>query len=188
MSSLVVVTYPDEHRAAEVMATLQRLHGEYLIDLADGCVVTKDKRGHIKLHQTQHLSAEGAKAGTAWGALIGGLFALPFIFVPGVGALAMVAATTGVGAASGAIAGHFADIGIDDKFMKELSAQMPPSSSAVFVLVKAAKVEEVLPEVAKYGGTVLHTNLAPDAEQKLQDALAKAVEGGPASSSGPASS
>ena len=72
--------------------------------------------------------------------------------------------------------------------MKELSAQMPPTSSAVFVLVKAAKVEEVLPEVAKYGGTVLQTNLAPDAEQKLQDALAKAAEGGPAASSGPASS
>ena len=75
MSSLVVVTYPDEHRAAEVMATLQRLHGEYLIDIADGCVVTKDKRGHIKLHRIQHLSTEGAKEGTAWGVLLGALFA-----------------------------------------------------------------------------------------------------------------
>jgi uncharacterized membrane protein len=187
MSSLVVVTYPDEHRAAEVMATLQRLHGEYLIDIADGCVVTKNKRGHIKLHQIQHLSTEGAKAGTLWGVLIGSLFALPLIFIPGVGALAFVAATTGVGAATGAIAGHFTDYGIDDKFMKELSAQMQPNSSAVFVLVKAAKVEEVLPEVAKYGGTVLQTNLAPDAEQKLKDALAKAAESGPAAAGGPAS-
>jgi uncharacterized membrane protein len=173
MSNLIAITYPDEHRAAEVLATLKRLHSEYLIDLADACYLTKDKRGHLKLHQGQSLAGEGAKEGTQWGAIIGMLLSLPFIFVPGLGMPLLVATAggAGIGAVSGAIAGHFSDIGVDDKFAKQLGEQLQPNSSAILALVKAAKVDDVLPEVAKYGGTVLHTTLAPDAEAKLQAIL-----------------
>ena len=51
MTDLVAITYPDEHRAAEVVATLRRLQHEYLLDLEDSCVVTKDAQGKIKLYQ-----------------------------------------------------------------------------------------------------------------------------------------
>jgi uncharacterized membrane protein len=183
MSDLIAVTYPDEHRAAEVLATLQRMHAEYLIDLADACYLTKDSRGRLKLHQSISLTGEGAKDGTAWGAVVGLLFSLPFVFVPGFGlaALATTAATTGVGAATGAIAGRFTDIGIDDNFAKQLGAKLQPSTSAILVLVKAAKVDEVLPEVSKYGGTVLRSTLAPDAEAKLQAALTAGAAAPPTS-------
>jgi uncharacterized membrane protein len=93
----------------------------------------------------------------------------------------------GIGAVSGAIAGHFSDIGVDDKFAKQLGEQLGPNSSAILALVKAAKVDDVLPVVAQYGGTVLHTTLAPDAEAKLQQILtegeqaARAAQGGAAS-------
>jgi uncharacterized membrane protein len=179
MSNLIAITYPDEHRAAEVLATLKRLHAEYLIDLADACYLTKDKRGHLKLHQGQSLTVEGAKEGTQWGAIIGMLLSLPFIFVPGVGMPLLVATAggAGIGAVSGAMAGHFSDLGVDDKFAKQLGEQLQPNSSAILALVKAAKVDEVLPEVAKYGGTVLHTTLAPDAEARLQAILTEGAAG-----------
>jgi len=45
MSELVVVTYPDEYKAAEVLAALQRLQKELLIDLEDAAYVTKEKDG-----------------------------------------------------------------------------------------------------------------------------------------------
>ena len=51
MANLVAIVYPDQHRAAEVMATLRRLQSEYLIDLEDACVVVKDEAGKIKLHE-----------------------------------------------------------------------------------------------------------------------------------------
>ena len=50
MANLVAIVYPDQHRAAEVRATLERLQHEYLIDLEDACVVVKDEAGKIKLH------------------------------------------------------------------------------------------------------------------------------------------
>lgn len=52
VSELVVVTYPDEYRAAEVLAALQRLQKELLIDLEDAAYVTKEKDGKMKLHET----------------------------------------------------------------------------------------------------------------------------------------
>jgi uncharacterized membrane protein len=58
--------------------------------------------------------------------------------------------------------------------MESLRAQMKPGSSAIFVLVRKSTPDKVIPEVAKYGGTVVQTNLSDDAEKKLQDALDKA--------------
>jgi len=42
MAYLVAIVYPDEYRAAEVMATLKRLQSEYLLDLEDACRVTSN--------------------------------------------------------------------------------------------------------------------------------------------------
>jgi uncharacterized membrane protein len=81
--------------------------------------------------------------------------------------LAGVAVGTGVGA----LVGHFKDYGIDDTFIRKLSAGMQPSTSALFILFRDANQERVLPEISKYGGTVLRTSLAPGAEQRLQAML-----------------
>jgi uncharacterized membrane protein len=48
---------------------------------------------------------------------------------------------------------------------------MTPNSSAIFVLVRNVTVDKVVPEISKYGGTVLRTSLSDDAEQRLQAAL-----------------
>jgi uncharacterized membrane protein len=58
-----------------------------------------------------------------------------------------------------------------DSFIKDLAAKLQPGSSALFVLVRKATPDKVLPEVSKYGGTVLHTSLSNDAEARLQAAL-----------------
>ena len=79
MSDLIVVTYPDKFRAAEVTATLARLQVEHLIDLEDTCYVVKEGEGKVKLHQSVNLTAEGALSGGFWGMLIGMLFLNPLL-------------------------------------------------------------------------------------------------------------
>lgn len=172
MSDLVVVTYPDEYRAAEVLAALQRLQGKLLIDLEDAAYVMKDKDGKFKLHQTVPLTkigaASGLASGTFWGMLIGLLF-----LQPAVGALAGAA----VGAASGAISGKLSDYGIPDDFIKQLGQNLQSGSSALFVLVRRVTADKVLAEIKQYGGTVLHSSLSGEAEAKLQSALAAGARG-----------
>lgn len=159
MAHLVAIVYPDEFRAAEVMAALKRLQSQYLLDLEDACIVTRDKeKGKIKLHQAVNLTAAGAASGAFWGTLIGMLFLMPL-------------AGLAVGAAAGALSGKLSDYGINDEFMKSLSAKLEPGSSAIFMLVRRATVDKVEPELAKFGGQVLYTNLSNEGEEKLQKLL-----------------
>jgi uncharacterized membrane protein len=72
-----------------------------------------------------------------------------------------------IGAASGAISGQFSDYGIDDQFVKDLSAKMQPGHAALFVLIRRSTPDRVLAEMKQFGGTVLRTNLSNDAEQRL---------------------
>jgi len=158
MADLMAITYPDEHRAAEVLATLKRLQHEYLIDLEDACVVTKDAQGKVKLHQSVNLTTTGAVSGAFWGSLIGLLFLMPL------GGLA-------IGAAAGALSGALSDYGIDDDFIRQLSAQMTPGSSAIFLLIRKVTADKVEPELAKFGGKILYTSVSKEMESKFQAML-----------------
>lgn len=164
MSDLIALAFEDEHRAAEVLNTLHRLQAEHLIDLDDAVVVVKNREGRLKLHQTHDLSAAGAAGGAWWGLLLGIIFSLPVL---GPGALALPFLGALAGAAGGAIGGHFSDIGIDDRFIREVSAKLQPGSSAIFILVWKATLDEVLPELGRFEGTILHTSLSKEADEKL---------------------
>ena len=158
MSTLVVIGYKDLHQAEEVRLKLWKLQKDYLIDLEDAVVATKDAEGKIKLHQAVNLTASGAVSGGFWGSLIGLIFLNPLL------GLAM-------GAAAGAVSGALTDVGIDDTFMKELAATMQPGSSVLFVLVRKSTPDKVLEEIQGTGGRVLKTSLSHEDEAKLQAAL-----------------
>jgi uncharacterized membrane protein len=158
MSTLVVVEYPDQYRAAEVLASLRRMQAQYLIDLEDACYITKDDKGKLKLHQNTSLAGAGAAFGGMWGMLIGLLFFMPFLGLA-------------IGAGLGALTGKLSDYGIDDKFAKQLTSSMEPNTSAIFVLVRKSTPDKVVPELARFGGTVMQTSLPKETEEKLQEAL-----------------
>ena len=58
--------------------------------------------------------------------------------------------------------------------MKKLGEGFKPGTSALFILVRKATPDKVVAEIKKYGGTVLHTSLSHDQEEKLQAALNEA--------------
>lgn len=163
MGTLVVIGYDDPFKAQEVLLMLAKLQKDYLIDLEDAVVAVKDDKGKIKLHQALNLTAVGAVSGGFWGSLIGLIFLNPI--------LGMAA-----GAAAGAISGALTDVGIDDKFMKELAGQITPGSSALFVLVRKSTPDKVLDEIKGTGGKILKTSLSHDDEAKLQAALSAAKQ------------
>jgi uncharacterized membrane protein len=158
MSTLAVIAYDDQFKAEEVRLKLRKLQAEYLIDLEDAVVVTKDAGGKIKLHQAINLTAAGAVSGGFWGTLIGMIFLNPLLGMA-------------IGASTGAVSGALSDVGINDQFMKDLAATLQPGSSALFVLVRKATPDKVLEELKGSGGTVLRTSLSHEDEAKLQAAL-----------------
>lgn len=158
MSDLIVIAFDDPHRAEQVRAELRTLQREQLIDLEDAVVARRKANGDVSLDQTHNITAQGAATGGFWGTLIGLIFLSP-LFGLGAGVLA------------GAAAGALTDVGIDDRFMKELSSTLRPGSSALFVLVRKATPDRVLENLHGYGGTVLRTSLSHEDEERLQRAL-----------------
>ena len=72
MSDLIVIGYPDEHRAHDVWAELVKLGHDYLVDLEDAAIIWRDENG--KVHVTtpaHHAVAKGTVSGLFWGTLIG---------------------------------------------------------------------------------------------------------------------
>ena len=53
-----------------------------------------------------------------------------------------------------------------------MASAIPPGGSALFVMARNTDQEQVLPEMAKFGGTVLKTNLTTEQQQALEEALA----------------
>lgn len=161
MSTLVVIGYDNEFKADEVRLTLMKMQKDYLIDMEDAVVAVKNQKGKVRLHQAVNLTAAGAVSGGFWGTLIGLIFLNPLLGFA-------------VGASAGAVSGALTDVGIDDKFMKELAAAMQPGSSTLFVLVRKATPDKVLDEIKGTGGKILKTSLSHDDEAKLQAALSAA--------------
>jgi uncharacterized membrane protein len=158
MSTFVAIAYDNPHKALEVRLELVKAQEEYLIDLEDAVVAVKNAHGRVKLHQAVNLTAAGAVSGGFWGTLIGLLFLNPLLGLA-------------AGAGAGAISGALTDVGINDDFMKQLAEKLQPNTSALFVLVKQATPDRVVPRIRQYGGTVLQTSLTHEDEQKLQTAL-----------------
>ena len=162
MSDLVAIVYPTEAKAEEVRTRLLNLQKEYLITISDAVIAVKAENGNIKLNQLVNTTATGAITGSFWGLLVGVLFLNPIIGVA-------------VGAASGALGGALSDFGINDSFMKELSASLHTGNAALFVLIKNMTADKVLKEIKDAGGVVLKTSLDETKEKILRDALASAA-------------
>lgn len=138
-------------------AALAKMQSQYLIEMEDAVVVTRDAKGKVQLHQAMNLTAGGAVGGAFWGTLIGMLFLNPLL-------------GTAIGAGAGALSGKLSDIGINDQFMKDLGATFTAGSSALFVLVRKSTPDKVLDGLKPFAGKgrVLQTSLTKDKEEELR--------------------
>jgi uncharacterized membrane protein len=162
MSNLVAIAYPDRETAEQVRRTLIEMQKEHIIELDDMVVVTRAEGGKVKLHQAVSIASAGAAGGALWGGLIGLLFLAPVFGMA-------------VGAAAGGASGALTDIGVDDKFMKELGTHLDEGSAALIVLVRKSTPDKVLPRIKEYGGHVLQTSLNEAGEESLRTALGEPV-------------
>ena len=160
MANLIAVTFDDTKTAFDLRAALTELQSEYLIEMEDIVVVTREENDKVKLHQPVNLTAAGATGGSFWGLLIGMFFLNPLLGVA-------------VGAGAGALSGKLTDIGINDDFMKELGKGLPEGGAAVFVLVRKATADKIIDRLEPFRGKgkVLQTSLTKDSEEELRTLL-----------------
>jgi uncharacterized membrane protein len=64
------------------------------------------------------------------------------------------------------------DFGIDDKFMKDVAAAIPPGGAALFLLVRKMTTDKVLEGLKGVGGVVLRTSFDKSKEDAIRAAIA----------------
>jgi uncharacterized membrane protein len=161
MADLVEITFPSEEKAEQVRQKLLDMQKEYLIELADAVIAVRQPNGRVKLNQLFNPTASGAVSGTLWGALIGMIFLMPL-------------AGAAIGAASGALGGALADVGINDRFMRDAAQSLQSGDAALFLLVRKMTTDKVLAALQGEGGTVIRTSFDESKEEALRAALASA--------------
>ncbi|MFC2053049.1 DUF1269 domain-containing protein [Chloroflexota bacterium] len=155
MSDLIVLTFKNETGAAEMRDTLVSLQKQKIVTLEDAAVVVRRQDGKVKVKQAVSLVGAGALGGAFWGMLIGLLFLAPWLGLA-------------IGAATGALSGKFTDVGVDDKFIKEVGEAIEPGNSALFLLVSEATPDKLEDELKKFDAQVYQTSLSKEDEARLK--------------------
>ncbi len=160
MNNLTVLAFDNATRAFELRDALVKLQGESLFDLADAVVVSRDVAGKVQLHPAASLVAGCASAGSVAGLIVGAIFMLP-----GVG--------SAVGAGIGAIVGALSNLGVDDRFVKDLGATLTPGTSALALLGSQAKLDDLGERVGPLlkGCTLLRTTVNTERQAEIRKLL-----------------
>ena len=160
MSDLIAITYDDQASGRAAFDALPEMQKMEILTLEDAALAYKDEKGKVKVKQTLENQRTGSLAtwGFFWGFFIGLLFGGPLFWGLATALL-------------GAILGKTTDLGIDNKFIKEVGNSLEPGGSALFLLIAKATPDKVLPEMEKFGGHVYQTSLSDEDEENLRKVL-----------------
>ena len=140
------------------------------VKIVDAAVVDRTKRGRIKVHQTRDRGAlkSGTRGGTI-GVVVGALVLGPAGAVVGGAA----------GSVLGGLRGKIHDTGIDDKFMKEVAAEIEKGKSALFVQYEgnwSGSIGVVEQSIKDHNAMLFHSSLPADKARALQMLVVPAIE------------
>ena len=156
MASLTVFKFPAVEGAEAALSTLESLQKQQLITILDAATVSwpADKQ-KPRTRQLHNLAGVGALSGAFWGMLFGLLFFIPFM-------------GAAIGAAVGALSASFADVGIDDNFIKEVREKVTPGTSALFLMSSGAVLDRVSEAFKGQSFELIASNLSTDQEERLK--------------------
>lgn len=158
MSNLIVLTFDDMEQAGQAFEALKKAQSGGHLKIDDAAVIVKDESGKIDVKNT-------LDTGVKWGAVGGGVLGLLLagLFFP-VAGLAL-------GALGGALVGKSLDLGVDKKFVEDVTETLKPGSSALFVIGSAEHKDVVAGALRPFKGTVYQTTLPTEGVEALKDAL-----------------
>jgi uncharacterized membrane protein len=161
VATLTVWKFPTAYGAEQAEATALSLQKQQLINVHDAATVSWEAgKKKPRTRQASSLTGAGALGGSFWGLLFGLIFFVPFLGLA-------------IGAGLGALAGSMSDVGIDDKFIKEVRDQVKPGTSALFILTSDAVQDKVRDAFAGQQAELISTNLSNEQEAALREAFAE---------------
>ena len=157
MSNLVVLTFDNETDARDALKSLREMEKMGQVSIEDTAVVVKDRSGKVKVDNEVSGAVET-------GAVVGGTLGLMISFLFPVAGIA-------IGLGGGALVAKLMETGVDGNFVKDLSNELQPGTSALFIVGRGSNHAVVLRALEPFKGTVYQTTLDPDLENELKRVL-----------------
>jgi uncharacterized membrane protein len=158
MSNLVVLTFDDTHQAGEAFEALKKAQSSGYLKIDDAAVIVKQESGKVDI---KNQLDTGVKKGAVAGGLLGLLLASVFFPLAGLA----------IGAIGGALVGKALDLGVDQKFVRDVTETLTPGTSALFVIGSSTHPEAVLAVLRPFQGTIYQTSLPTESMEALHEAL-----------------
>jgi uncharacterized membrane protein len=150
MSDLIVLAFANEADTLKMRDKLFELKQERLIQLADAVFAVRKPDGKMKVKHEVGLVESGA---------CGGLL-LDFVFWISWNEIVTGAATNS--------SNNLQDyIGLDDKFVEEISTTIEPGHAALFLLAATFSEDKVMDQLQDSNGTILKKSLSKEDEAML---------------------
>jgi uncharacterized membrane protein len=161
MPNLVVITFEDPEQAHQVLEVLRNEEHHHQISLDDTAIVVKGEDGSVEVDNEVDRGIKiGALGGGLLGLLIGFLFGGPI-------------ASLVLGAIAGALGGDLANLGIDQRFINDVTRDLAPGSSALFLMARDADPEAMAETLELFEGKVYYSHLPEETEAQLREILEK---------------
>jgi uncharacterized membrane protein len=162
-SRLFVLVYPEHATAETVYEKVREMDKDGRMKVHDAALVTADDAGDLSVVSThRHATKSFAKA-AAGGLVIGAMLSLPVI------GLVIAGGAVGLGA-------HKSDRGKEQEFADRVRAILRPNHSAVFVTGDpgTATPEEIVAELAPFGGELAQSSILQATEDMARKAIREA--------------
>lgn len=159
-SRLIILVYPEHATAELVYEKIKAMDKDGRIQVRDAALVTADAQGEFTVVSThRHATKSFAKA-AAGGLLFGAALSIPII------GLVMAGGAVGIGA-------HKSDRGKEQEFADRVRTILKPGHSAVFVTGDpgTATPDEMIAELAPFGGELAQSSILMATEEKMRRAL-----------------
>ena len=157
-NQMIALGFEGQATAENMLEQVGSWQKQGIITLDDAVVASRGQEAKVDLHQTKTLTRKYAVGGGGIGLLAGLLLGGP------IGGLV-------AGAALGATAGKRKDIGIDDHVIKEVSDELRPDTSMLFLLGKSVKPEQLRQKLSELDASVVATSLSDEQQGKIKELL-----------------
>jgi len=158
MSHLIVLTFDDTKQAGQAFDAIKKAQRSGHLKVDDAAIVVKQEDSKVEIKNQ-------LDKGVKWGAVGGGVLGLLFagVFFP-------LAGLT-IGAVGGALVGKALDLGVDKKFVDNVTETLKPGMSALFVIGNSDKPDAISGLLRPFQGTIYQTTLSTEGVETLRDAL-----------------
>jgi uncharacterized membrane protein len=160
--SLVALVFDDLYKADEARAALLRMAGEHLLEIEESAVIARSEEDAYRITQDTNVVKNKQH--------VGHIIGIVAAAVTGVMPLIMVATV------AGRLFGKFTDDDVSNKFIKEVKSNLEVGTSSLLLFMRTDPQRRaiIVERLAQYQPRILKSDLSPELEKEIDDALVAA--------------